>query len=256
MTNDTINFNNPEFSQFLKDNYAINIEGLHKKFIDSKGELCSICMANVSTFKCPEGGHFICCNDCLRPLYNNNINDCPICRRPDVIPYMPDINTGVTTYPLFKSYDSLSFLSKRLIEFLSGNYNFKSGEIYSLFNFLLTQPFQLLKELLIKHLCFYIFIENDSENDENPTLWFGVLVSDKRLLIMKDLNEFNKHHSDRNDAFYKRLSIINNKYYNQLTNEGVKGYFTATKTRKVRLIAMSRSDTSRRNTYGMFTFRT
>ncbi len=82
-------------------------------------------------------------------------------------------------------------------------------------------------------------MERTSETDENPCLWFGILVSANRILIMRDLNEFRKNHLSRTYSFYKRRKTVM-KYYLPLVTDGVKGYFTPTQHRKVNLVMISR----------------
>jgi len=262
MTNDTINFNNPEFIQYLKDNHALAIEILHNQFLENKQEniqdACVICLTEEATERCDAGDHYFACEDCFNLLKMGDDDRCPVCRHPYIIPLIrdepeppspPPVEDWSPTviYPLFSSLGDINDLSRRLVRYLSGDNVFRNdGEQRQAYEYLLTQPFPLLKECLSKEATLYIFVERNSETDENPCLWFGLLVTINRILIMKDLNEFHKNHLDRTYSFYKRKKTLM-KYYHPLITDGVKGYFTPTKHRKVNLVMMSKRNTEGRD---------
>jgi len=267
MTNDTINFNNPEFIQYLKDNHAFSIEILHNQFLENKQEniqdACVICLTEEATERCDAGDHYFACEDCFNLLKMGNDDRCPVCRHPYIIPlirdepeevFESDLFTPTVSYPLFASCGDISDLSRRLVRYLSGKTPspFRNdGEKNEAFHYLLTQPFPLLQDCLQKESNLYIFVERNTETDESMCLWFGILVTNNRLLIMKDLNEFHKNHLDRTYSFYKRKKTVM-KYYAPLVTEGVKAYFTPTQHRKVTMVMMSKRNINGRE--GVYTW--
>jgi hypothetical protein len=261
-----------EFLGYLVDNANTYTESQFTDFkkyrVDDKVE-CVVCLTENATVKCDTGNHLYACSDCYEKLRLTTDDRCPVCRAPNTIPlivdeppplvYDPPPTTfprvealrevlvireraDLVVYPYWISYDTIEALSQRLVDYIERctpwNLPYLNLDA-KLHNILLQQPLDLILELIKRDKCLYIFTEED--RDEVVEFYFGVYCTHrKRVLILKDLNDFNKAPADREMSMYKQEVNID-RHWRELTNQfGKKKYIIPSMSRSVRCIFRSK----------------
>ena len=261
-----------EFLGYLVDNANTYTESQFTDFkkyrVDDKVE-CEVCLTENATVKCDTGNHLYACSDCYEKLRLTTDDRCPVCRAPNTIPlivdeppplvYDPPPTTfprvealrevlvireraDLVVYPYWISYDTIEALSQRLVDYIERctpwNLPYLNLDA-KLHNILLQQPLDLILELIKRDKCLYIFTEED--RDEVVEFYFGVYCTHrKRVLILKDLNDFNKAPADREMSMYKQEVNID-RHWRELTNQfGKKKYIIPSMSRSVRCIFRSK----------------
>jgi len=258
-----------EFLGYLVDNANTYTESQFTDFkkyrVDDKVE-CVVCLTENATVRCNAGNHLYACSDCYQKLRLTTDDRCPVCRAPNTIPLIVDTQPPLTTtprvetlrqlqqhreqtanivmYPLFSSYDSIEPLAERLVNYIdrcsTWNFNYNTDKD-NLFDLLVRQPLDFLRQLLTRNKNLYIFTEED--RDEGVEFYFGIAVVHRnRILILNDLNDFYKAPADREFSMYKQEVNLNRHYPELISQEGKKKYIIPSMTRSVRCIFRSKRD--------------
>jgi len=258
-----------EFLGYLVDNANTYTESQFTDFkkyrVDDKVE-CVVCLTENATVKCDTGNHLYACSDCYQKLRLTTDDRCPVCRAPNTIPLIVDNQPPPTTtprvetirqlqqhreqtanivmYPLFSSYDSIEPLAERLVNYIdrcsTWNFNYNTDKD-NLFDLLVRQPLDFLRQLLTRNKNLYIFTEEDRE--EGVEFYFGIAVVHRnRILILNDLNDFYKAPADREFCMYKQEVSLNRHWPELISQEGKKKYIIPSMTRKVSCIFRIKRD--------------